>query len=177
MKTLKSYVINENSILTNLTDNLKHGDEAIKKYIIQFIENNYEYDGKLRISSKPNKDGKYEVSSSKDVWVKNKNIISLTNDIFVWKTVKTYFGCVGCEITSLNGAPEEVNFFDCSYCNNLSSLEGAPKKVYDFDCSYCYSLISLEGAPGIVKGKFDCSGCKSLNSFKGKPLVVGKFSF
>ena len=67
------------------------------------------------------------------------------------------FRCHNNKLTSLVGAPQEVEgYFDCSY-NMLTSLEGAPQEVGGyFSCSN-NSLTSLEGAPQEVRGSFDCS--------------------
>jgi hypothetical protein len=87
--------------------------------------------------------------------------------------VKGYFDCRENQLTSLEGAPQEVG--DDFYCsdNQLTSLEGAPQKVgEEFDCSD-NQLTSLEGAPQIVRGYFDCSS-NGLTSLKGGPQSVGK---
>ena len=87
--------------------------------------------------------------------------------------VKGYFDCRENQLTSLEGAPQEVG--DDFYCsdNQLTSLEGAPQKVGgEFDCSD-NQLTSLEGAPQIVRGYFDCSR-NGLTSLKGGPQSVGK---
>jgi len=81
------------------------------------------------------------------------------------------FICRDNNLTSLEGAPQEVGgIFDCSN-NNLTSLKGAPQVVKgDFDCSV-NNLTSLEGAPQVVKGDFYCS-VNSLTSLKWAPQVV-----
>ena len=94
--------------------------------------------------------------------VKNKNITSLTNELFKFGTVSEHFYCGYCKsLTSLEGAPQKVgNSFDCSNCESLTSLEGAPKEVgWNFNCSNCESLTSLEGAPKEVGWSFICSNC------------------
>ena len=58
-------------------------DKMIKDEIKSFLKANY--DGSIKISKEPNADGKYEVSSSTNIEVKNKKITSLTNGMFVWK--------------------------------------------------------------------------------------------
>ena len=111
-----------------------------KKEIKLFIEDNYS--GEYEISAKPNKDGLYEVSAKKRISVKNTNITTLTNDLFIWDKIG--------------------GDFDCSYCNSLTSLKGAPKEVKGaFDCSYCDSLTSLEDAPKEIGRSFYCSFCSS----------------
>ena len=93
------------SLLDN--DLVEKTDKMIKDEIESFLKANYR--GSIKISREPNADGKYEVSSTKDIIVKNRNITSLTNGMFVWMVV--------------NGS------FDCMSCNSLESLEGAPKEV------------------------------------------------
>ena len=138
MKTLRESLLDDELV--------KKADEIIiKDEIESFLKENYDYInymGAIKISNKPNKDGKYEVSSTKNIRVKNYNITSLTNGMFIWSIVSGYF--------------------DCNYCRSLKSLEGAPKKVGDnFYCSRCNSLKSLEGAPKEVGGNFYCYNCAS----------------
>jgi hypothetical protein len=82
------------------------------------------------------------------------------------------FYCSSNNLTSLDGAPQEVGGdFSCRN-NKLTSLEGAPQEVGgDFSCSY-NSLTSLEGAPQEVDGDFYCSDNK-LTSLEGAPQKVG----
>ena len=87
------------------------------------------------------------------------------------------FDCSGNQLTSLEGAPQEVGgSFDCSN-NKITSLGGAPQEVVGdlfggrFDCSY-NQLTSLEGAPQEVGGSFYCRYNK-LTSLEGAPQKVG----
>ena len=62
-------------------------------------------------------------------------------------------------------------FFDCSY-TNLTSLEGAPQEVgSDFSCGDT-KIISLKGSPKKVGGEFYCDGTK-ITSLDGAPESVG----
>ena len=132
MKTLRESLLDD--------DLVGKTDKMIKDEIKSFLKENY--DGLIKISKKPNTDNKYEVSSTKNIRVKNYNMISLTNGMFIWSIVSGYF--------------------DCNYCRSLKSLEGAPKKVGDnFYCSRCNSLKSLEGAPKEIGGNFYCYNCAS----------------
>ena len=189
MKTLRESLLDDGLI--------DKTDKMIKDEIEAFLKANY--NGTIKISQKPNADGKYEVSSVTYIEVKNRNITSLTNGMFIWTLIDGSFYCSGCKslkslegapknvrrgfycdkcnsLISLKGAPKEVSMtFDCSRCDSLISLEGAPEKVGDdFYCYNCYSLTSLEGAPEKVGGTFDCSYCKSLNSLDGAPKEVRK---
>ena len=172
MKNLKEYIIES---IFDIEDNIDNIDESIKDQIKQFLNNNFKNAVKCKISEKPNKDGKFEVSSNENVEVKNKNITSLTNGMFIWTNIKGNFICDECKsLTFLEGAPKEVGGdFDCEYCTSLTSLEGAPKVVgRDFDCASCKSLISLKGAPEKVGGAFNCGYCNSLKSLEGAPKEV-----
>ena len=66
------------------------------------------------------------------------------------------FDCSNQQLTSLNGAPSEVNGDFRCLDNQLTSLEGAPSEVDgDFNCSR-NELTSLKGAPSEVGGSFVC---------------------
>ena len=86
-----------------------------KKYIEEWIRNNYNIVGKLTISDD------FVVNSDRYVYVVNKNITSLTNNLFRWG--------------NLDGS------FDCSGCHNLKSLKGAPEKLKgNLTCLSCKNL-------------------------------------
>ena len=82
------------------------------------------------------------------------------------------FDCQSNNLTSLEGAPQEVGGdFICSI-NKITSLVGAPRKVGEFfNCSK-NELTSLVGAPQEVGGPFDC-GDNKLTSLEGAPQEVG----
>ena len=86
--------------------------------------------------------------------------------------VNNYFFCYNNQLTSLEGAPQQVGSdFDC-HNNQLTSLEGAPQEVgASFDCSD-NSLTSLKGGPPTVGGSFYCSE-NSLTSLEGAPREIG----
>ena len=82
------------------------------------------------------------------------------------------FDCQNNNLTSLKGAPQVVGkTFNCSG-NNLTSLEGAPQEVGRHFYCWDNNLTSLEGAPQEVGGSFDCRVNK-LTSLKGAPQKVG----
>ena len=174
MRNLKEYIIES---IFDIEDNIDNIDESIKEQIKQFLKDNFKGYSSCKISDKPNKDGKYEVSSKGDVVVvKKKSITSLTNGLFIWTTVDKDFKCAFCDLlTSLEGAPKNVGgTFNCIYCNSLTSLKGSPEKVGGkFNCNGCDSLTSLEGAPKEVDGSFYCYNCKLLKSLKGLPKKIG----
>ena len=88
------------------------------------------------------------------------------------KEVDGSFYCSSNQLTSLEGAPQEVGgYFYCSN-NQLTNLKGAPKEVGGkFDCSY-NKLTTLEGAPKEVGGDFYCYD-NQLTSLEGAPYKVG----
>lgn len=132
-------------LLRGMDDTLKQGDELMEIY--DFINNNYDPipDDALIISERKI-NGKYHVSTDAFVVVKNTNIKSLVNDLFVWDTVESFI---------------------CNHCRNLKSLEGAPKKCINFICTFCDSLTNLIGAPEYVDTEFKCDYCKNLSSLEG----------
>ena len=135
--------------------------------IIKFILDNYYCHPNCLDIIGPDENGLCYVSYKKrDVTleIRNKNVTSLTNGMFVWDKVYGNFGCGQSQITSLEGAPKEVGgMFDCQRCEKLTSLKGAPKIVGgSFDCRFCHNLTSLEGAPKEVMNDFNCDYCKKL---------------
>ena len=154
MINLKNYIIES---LFDIEDNIDNVDESIKDQIKQFLNDNFKNASNCIISEKPNKDGKFEVSSNEYVGVKNKHITSLTNGLFIWTNIKGNFNCSEYNLlTSLKGAPEKVgDNFCCDNCDLLTSLEGASKKVGgDFLCLNC----------GI---KFTTDDVKKVSNVKG----------
>jgi hypothetical protein len=86
------------------------------------------------------------------------------------------FYCSNNRLTSLVGAPQEVEgSFDCSK-NRLTSLVGAPQKVGRYFYCSTNRLTSLEGAPQVVGCTFNCSYNK-LTNLQGIPKVVGDVEF
>ena len=151
MKTLYESLLDD--------DLIDKTDKMIKDEIKSFLKENY--NGVVKISKKPNADGKYEVSSTKKITVKNRNITSLTNGMFVWTVVRGTFGCDSCySLKSLEGAPKEVGGdFNCNNCDSLTSLEGAPKKVGgNFYCSVCKIQFTEDDVKQVsnVRGEINC---------------------
>ena len=82
------------------------------------------------------------------------------------------FFCSYNQLTSLEGAPQEVGGSFSCVSNNLTSLEGAPQEVgKGFWCTN-NKLTSLEGAPQEVGRSLYCSS-NQLTSLKGIPFVNG----
>ena len=98
-----------------------------------FLKENYNIDGEIDIE-------KSVVNIDGFIYVKNKDLETLTGDLFTFGEVQGGFYCGG-----------------DLYESKLKNLKGAPKKVSeDFDCSGCTELMTLEGAP-IECGRFLCS--------------------
>lgn len=162
-------------ILADMEDQITAGDyEADKIIITKFIADNYTlYNGQVWWGEKTD-DGKYIVNSTGYLKTSKKRLTKLTNDLFVWGTVRE-FSCADSKyLESLEGAPIEViRGFDCSKCTKLKNLIGAPKTVggrfYAFSCT---NLESLEGAPALVKDSFSVDDCKKLKSLDYFPKRV-----
>jgi hypothetical protein len=111
-----------------------------------------------------NDDGSIDVDGS--VYLNGKNLTKIPfkfrNFPFKFRNVSRCFDCSNNQLTSLEGAPNNVgDAFWCNY-NQLTSLEGAPSSVgVNFSCGH-NQLISLDGAPSSVGGYFNCYGNPSL---------------
>ena len=82
------------------------------------------------------------------------------------------FSCASNQLTTLEGAPQSVGGDFWCQDNQLTTLEGAPQSVeVDF---YCYDnqLTTLEGAPQSVDGGFNCEN-NELTTLVGAPRAVG----
>lgn len=194
MKTI--YNIYE-GILGDIEDRLESSND-IKAVIEEFIDNLY--DCSYTISNKPNKDGKYEVSSNGDVKIKkgpgSHGVKSLTNGLFVWSTVQGDFrislmqkleSLDGCpkkvqgtfdirwtNIKSLKGCPEYVGGkLMFSYCNYLETMEYAPNYVGEYICiDSCKTLKSLKGLPDKINGDLYFDDCPNIKSLDGIPSII-----
>lgn len=188
MKTLKE------SLLSDIEDTLSAGDiEVPRAEVLEYLEDNYR--GKWIVSKKPDKDGKFIVSSRGEVHHKG-NSNRLTNDMFKWGKVKKFVIKFPYHLESLEGCPREVTEFQCirterlktleggpeickgdyliQHSNSLESLKGAPKKIGgNFNCQNCCKLTSLEGGPEEVTYSYRVNECIALKSLKGAPKYVG----
>ena len=177
MKDLKLYI---NESILDVDDNIEHvGDIAIVKNFINknYTIINYKGPADFNIRNEKTKDGKFIVDAQyHEVSVTNKDIKSLTNNMFVWGIVGNFY-CKDCsKLKSLEGSPIQVNWnFSCEGCDTLTTLKGAPSIVkLSFSCKDCMSLTSLVGAPEKT-GTFNCGLCQSLKSLKGAPKELTKF--
>lgn len=157
-----------NESLLDDEDDLVNNDDVI---IHQFLKDNYKIDGTYTI-----KNGVVDAPETK-FKISNLKLKQLTNGLFKFGKVRSFI-CTKSSITSLKGAPEEVDYFSCRFCNKLTSLKGAPKKIKDMlNCRSCDKLKSLEGSPEFIDGDVNCSNCPSLTSLKGAPKkITGEFA-
>ena len=151
---INEQVVNEMGMRVRNKNIQQKMSDQLKKYNLVYNEETglYDCDGDVKVE---------------------KDLVSPDGKLIVkFGVVKGNFNCSHNELTSLEGAPQEVGgWFNCLR-NQLTSLEGAPKEVgEDFDCSF-NQLTSLEGAPQKVGTYFDC-GVNKLTSLEGAPKEVG----
>lgn len=111
-------------------------------------------DGDVNLFSKNLTHIPIQFGAVKNFFIINNKLTSLVGAPF---EVDGYFYCQNNQLTSLKGAPQVVNgTFNCSH-NKLTSLEGSPREIAGiFDCSYNL-LKSLEGGPDSVFGSYNCN--------------------
>lgn len=129
---LEASILDIDNTLSVSSDDLRR--EAVKK----FIKDNYDIVAPgAKISDKPNKYDKFEVSArglARIKYSKRKVLTSITNGDFVW--------------TKVDGG------FDISYMDNLETLEGMPRKISGSLWMHaCPKLKSLDGFPEKVGTK------------------------
>lgn len=84
------------------------------------------------------------------------------------------FNCSANKIENLVGCPQTAKRIMCTYNDNLTSLRGAPANVDEFKCGYCRELENLIGGPKLaVSYEIWCNN--KLASLVGAPERV--FSF
>lgn len=167
MKTLRERILE--SILSDAENIMSTGDNDVKRYeVIKFLEDNYATRGgkEFSISAKPNKNGLFEVSYDGDVYITNRELNKLTNDLFMFKTVN-FFSCAWTKINSLEGAPIECNTLDCSG-SLITDLIGCPKKIHKLNCTQCGRLKTLKGCSKNVR-ELVLAYCYNLKSLNGVP--------
>lgn len=169
------------------------------KNIENFLKTNYDINGQYTIDQV---EGEYVVNVKGNVFFDElKRLKTLTDGTFRFGVVEGTFSCGGSRgnntLETLEGAPQECEFFKCADCYKLKSLEGAPTTVNstfscvrcnllkdltgapqemlngngNFSCSWCANLKTLEGAPKKCIS-FECDGCPNLMSLKGAPQEV-----
>ena len=155
MKTLTQYILESEST------------------VAQFLKANYK--GKFKISSTPNSDGLYEVSSTGKVELKNTSATSLTNGEFIFTECKTFVVEEAEELENLEGFPKNVKDLAVLSWLNITDLTGMPEKLKgDLKVTQCSNLTSLKGCPKEIGGMFECSGNKKLMELEDGPTHVGK---
>ena len=89
-----------------------------------------------------------------------------------WTYTGTNVKLIYRHLTSLAGAPSQVNGdFNCTY-NELETLEGGPNMVNGSFWCFNNRLVTLKGAPSSVGGCFYCDD-NQLTSLEGVPSHVG----
>ena len=90
--------------------------------------------------------------------------------------VEGVFYCHDNQLTTLEGAPQEVGWNFYCYNNRLTTLDGAPQEVGgNFRCIN-NQITSLEGAPREVGKSFRCDN-NQITSLEGAPQKVGEGFF
>lgn len=133
----------------DIDNNIDNVDESI---IEKFLEENYT--GVFVISNKLNKNNKYDVKYISNVELKNKDIKSLTNNMFVFTDVDGNFEINGAQyISDLEGLPSDIKGCLAIYnCPNLKSLKGMSKAVGKIYIDSCPSLKSIDYMPTTIYG-------------------------
>ena len=109
MKTLKEYIVESESS------------------VAKFLKDNYK--GKFKISSTPNSDGLYEVSSTGKVELKNFDIESLTNGEFIFTDCKWFVIEEAENLENLEGFPQNVKDQVILSFLNITDLTGMPEQL------------------------------------------------
>ena len=132
----------------------KYKESFISKFKLNPQTNRYDYDKTLR---------------SEDL----RNLVAEDGDGFTINFGKVEnFNCSRLGLTSLKGAPTEVELNFICIDNNLTSLKGAPTEVGgNFICKNNY-LTSLKGSPQKINGNFWCNN-NQITSLEGAPKTVG----
>lgn len=127
---------------------------------------------KEKLGSSNNSKNKFIFDQKGSINVSSFNLTSLKG---APQEVNGSFICENNNLTSLDGAPQKIgNSFNCSNNSKLTSLRNGPKFVNkDYYCNDCY-LTSLDGAPKKISGIFSCQS-NALTSLKGAPQEVGGF--
>lgn len=186
-------------LLAGMEDTLARGAAdsyaVIKEEIDKFMQVNYR-NPKYTVSKKPDKNGKFVVNCRGDLSLRA-IAKELTNELFVFGKVANFICFDNRNITSLKGAPVEVETINCGWCYNLTSLEGCPQIIKDSakfnDCNITSlhglpkivdgdlnlsgtDIVDLEGSPERVNGYFAINECHCLKSLKGAPkYIAGNF--
>lgn len=187
------------SLQESLLDDDVNIDAGIIEEIRKFLDENYVWSNKFKISKKP-KNGKYVVTSTRRDIIPKSKCEQLTNGLFIWGNVKDFliFNCN--KLKSLEGSPEVCNNFMIDGCgDNFNSLEGCPKEIkntffiknsfiqsikgmtQDVKNIYIYNcpkLQNFEGCPKELTGEINFSGLMSMDkNLKGFPEKVNKIIY
>ena len=172
MESLQNYIIEA------MGSEDKQAIRETKNKIKEYLKKYYIGASYMKISKTPDTDGKFIVTTA---YIETKtltDISSLTNGLFKFGPCETLEIVNVRKLTSLEGAPQEVER-DCKIriCPDLKSLEGGPKNIKgSFECSNT-GIISLEGGPTEVEGDYEVNDNNDLKTLKGAPKkVYGDFN-
>lgn len=142
----------------------------IKEYTIN-SDLTVDVDGDVNLSSKNLTHIPIQFGTVKNFFIINNKLTSLVGAPF---EVNGYFYCQNNQLTNLNGSPQVVNgTFNCSH-NRLTSLIGAPVEVSGiFDCSY-NELTNLENGPQSVLSSYNCNNNKITTLKTNQFLSLGE---
>ncbi|NBO36008.1 hypothetical protein EBU91_00450 [bacterium] len=125
-------------------------------------------DGPLKVSSE--NFSNFEGFPKKAFTIELKSCTGVTSLQGCTPDVTNVFDCSGTSISNLTGGPKNiVTKYIVNNCPNLTSLEGAPEEVVEFECLNNPNLKNLVGSPRKVR-EFRCD--ESIDSFSGCPEEV-----
>ena len=125
--------------------------------VAKFLKDNYK--GNFRISTEPNKDGKYEVSSTGKVYLKNTSATSLTNGEFIFTECKVFVIEEAEELENLKGFPQNIKDQAILSWLNITDLTAMPEKLKgSLKVTQSSNITSLKCCPKEICGMFECSG-------------------
>lgn len=179
MKTLKQHI--SEGILDDIENTLKDSDKnivkAIRQQVVDFLKENY--DGRLKVSAKPNADGKFEVSgATNSIILKNKNAEALTNGKFVFTSIGKEHQFLDFYIDvknlkDLSGAPRYVSGNFVLHSNAIETLKGCENmEATDITITVCPNLKSLEYAPKAFRRNITL-GALGIKDLKEMPKIDG----
>lgn len=130
-------------------------DDVDVTVIEKFLSENY--GPGFTISDRPNKDGKYEVTCQSGVVLQNRNIKSLTNNMFVFTEINGDFEIKNADqIEDLTGSPNIVRgCLAINQCKKLKSLKGISECVGKVYIDSCPRLKSIDYMPKTIYGMVD----------------------
>lgn len=115
-------------------------------------------------------EGKFNPSSSTDFFI-NGSLLGIK-----FGKCNGDFIIDSCNLTTLEGCPEEVTGKFSASNNRIENLIGGPKKAKIYLVDSCRNLSSLKGSPEEVEAEFSVSRCPMLTSLEGGPKKAGSYN-